>query len=258
MQIQTKQQKQFENPLGFLHKQSIIEVVAKANRLISPNEIQKELIKLNENSGAYQIGENWNWKQIKNNRTEDRYLPSLTLQKIEEKSQQSKNVITIRTIQTHCKELVNEKIFEHKYNRYMLTDKAKSNLLNFSMMFGKYGLLSLMENMKLSDLDHDNLHDFINIFGSFIIFAFIEATRKQNNDEKLIHNWLENAIPLRLMFDYFISVFTDEATLKEKIKNKSSLYEFNNEKINMLSKALKITNPDVYQILSETKKSIIP
>lgn len=103
-----------------------------------------------------------------------------------------------------------------------------------------------MQNTKLSNLDQDNLYEFVILFGSFIMFVFIEATTR--NNEALITNWVENAIPLKLMFNYFIFTFTDELTLKEKIRNKTSLYEFNEEKRvirsikNNQSKSIQIIN----------------
>jgi hypothetical protein len=128
--------------------------------------------------------------------------------------------INIRTIHRKLAELVKEGSVENNHGRYSLTMDAKSDVRYFAAEFGRKALNSLMgAYFPISNTIQQNLLRLKDIIGSYILFCFIQTARPvresknnrqapmtNNQKNSLVYSCLKNIIPIKDLYDYFLTV----------------------------------------------------
>jgi hypothetical protein len=143
-----------------------------------------------------------------------------------------------------------ERIVREKNGRYYLSPKASLDIIRyFPQGFGDLALNCIC-HFPIKSVEQ-SLNEFITRFGLFVAFAFIEAAHpiKDKNmnaadKDKLLQSWLDDAIPIRSMFDLFITLY---------IGKNNSTNELNKETIEKLTKILENNYSDVYQKLLKAR-----
>jgi hypothetical protein len=177
---------------------------------------------------------------------------------IKENSKESPN---LRTIQRSVKHLTEkEGLLENKFSRYYLSDKGKSDVLYFPQHFGKL-LLDDVCNFPLGS-DKENIREFVDRFGAMIIYTFIQgiSSNKYSSgitpDGKLSLSWIEEAIPIRTMFEYFLTtiIFRSE---KKKYHEYGSGDHSDQKIIERIRHLFQGLYPEIYKVLENSKSSFM-
>ena len=162
--------------------------------------------------------------------------------------------MVIRTVKSILGKLTNEKLVIHKKGGIYALNESLNKFLLFPNHFGESMVYSI-GNFFPTTIEK-SLEEFVNRYGLFMIFAFLQLLYLKNSkengnesisyrdEEEIDNNWLEDAVPLKLMFDLFARLYSDnkEGTkktvnlkilngLNKIIKTKYPLYykEFNNK-----------------------------
>jgi hypothetical protein len=145
-------------------------------------------------------------------------IPPHTITKIYGRIFESEGKVDIRTIHRKLAELVEEGLAERKDGKYSLTEKAKSDIRYFARQFGTAILCVLMEEYYPTRHSiEENVGRLVMIFGSFLLFCFIETAypiMKNNSqaqisggyNKRLIEYCLQNIIPIKEMYRYFLGI----------------------------------------------------
>jgi hypothetical protein len=111
-------------------------------------------------------------------------------------------------------------------------------------MYGSQALYYLTQ-FKIGSTEN-NIQEFINRFGALMIYAFIIAAspfkEKTSNKDRIIFDWINHAIPVNQMFQYFFATFTSDSAKD---------YELDQTMITELYIALKKAYPDIYKSLEK-------
>jgi hypothetical protein len=140
-----------------------------------------------------------------------------TLNQLQKKKKEFSMVI--RTVKSILEKLTNENLVIHKKGGIYCLNKS---INNFSLFPNSYGtsMIYSIGNFFPTTIEK-SLEEFVNRYGMFMIFAFlqllyfkytnenenenIESISKNNDLE--IENWLKDAIPLKLMYDLFKTLY---------------------------------------------------
>lgn len=140
--------------------------------------------------------------------------------------------IVIRTVKSILEKLTNENLVIHKKGGIYCLNESINNFLLFPNPFGK-SLIYSIGNFFPTSIEK-SLEEFVNRYGLFMIFAFLQLLNlknsKENGNESIsystdqnINNWLEDAIPLKLMYDLFRTLYFNDKqntkTINLKILN---------------------------------------
>jgi hypothetical protein len=121
--------------------------------------------------------------------------------------------VTQRTVQRAARALKQLNIIYKKGRYFSLSPNAFTEVRYFSDDFAAPALSSITY-FPLKTIEQ-SLEELVVRYGSLIIFVFIEAARPINytspsgdiDKKKLFDSWLQNALPIREMFDYFFSLY---------------------------------------------------
>lgn len=160
--------------------------------------------------------------------------------------------VTLRTIHRWLRTLSKEGLLDHVDSRYSLSDKFVSDIRYSGQLFLFVAAIRLFEEHKYTTM-RSNVRELIAKFGLIVFYMFIEAARPitdkaLNDGEKvrLIYSWLENSIPIRVMFDEFLDQY-DEF-------KKSDSFALNERTIDKLSKVLREIYPNWYTMILRERK----
>ena len=175
---------------------------------------------------------------------------SFTSEKFEKKKKEFSMVI--RTVKSILEKLTNEHLVIHKKGGIYSLNESLNNFLFFPNDFGKSMVYSI--GSFFPSTIEKSLEEFVNRYGLFMIFAFLQLLYYNNSKEDRNENilkgekeetnnyWLEDAIPLKFMFNLFTKLYFNNKEntkiinlkiikgLNKLIENKYPLYykEFNN------------------------------
>ena len=163
--------------------------------------------------------------------------------------------IGLRTIQRAVKGLNQLHIIHKSGKRYSLGSNALNEMRYFSEEFATPGVSSITW-FPLKTLEQ-SLEELILRYGAFIIFVFIEGARpiisNHPNDnidkKKLFDSWLQNALPVREMFDLFFELY--------RAKENNSDTELAEKTIQKLTRIFERKHPAIFKQLSDAKLTSI-
>jgi hypothetical protein len=190
---------------------------------------------------------------------------SYNLKQFEEKTKELS--MSIRTVKSILEKLTNEKLVIHKKGGIYCLNESLNNFLIFPNPYGTSIIYSI-GNFFPTTIDK-SLEEFVNRYGLFIIFAFLQLLKFKNSNEieneneneksisyaktttdHNIHNWLKDAIPLKLMYNLFRTIyFNDDGQENTKINNLKIL--------NGLNKIIKKKYPLFYREFNDKLKENI-
>lgn len=171
---------------------------------------------------------------------------------------ESKVPIDIRTVQNWVKRLTKEGLLEYNSGKYSLTEKTKTEKARcFPELFGET-LLDSICNFELRS-QQENVQELVERYGAMLIFIFVEAlslTRDISSDTDIRSqiNWIEDAIPISKMLEYFLNMIF-------KVKTGDYRFESMGLKSNEKTEGetmqdLKNSYPELYVLLEKAKESI--
>jgi hypothetical protein len=139
---------------------------------------------------------------------------SYTLVEFQKKKKEFSMVI--RTVKSILEKLTNEKLVIHKKGGIYCLNESINNFLLFPNPFGESMVYSI-GNFFPTTIEK-SLEEFVNRYGLFMIFAFLQLLHFKNSNENEnesisyyidhnIDNWLKDAIPLKLMYNLFKTLY---------------------------------------------------
>lgn len=178
-----------------------------------------------------------------------------TLEQLQKKKKEFSMVI--RTVKSILEKLTNENLVIHKKGGIYSLNESISNFLLFPNPFGESMVYSI-GNFFPTTIEK-SLEEFVNRYGLFMIFAFIQLLSFKNSNENEnesisyhytdynIDNWLKDAIPLKLMYDLFRTLY-----FKDKENTKTTI--INLKILNGLNKIIEIKYPLFYKEFNDKLK----
>jgi hypothetical protein len=129
--------------------------------------------------------------------------------------------MVIRTVKSILKKLTDENLVTHKKGGIYCINESINNFSLFPNPYGTSMIYSIGHFFPTTI--EKSLEEFVNRYGLFMIFAFLQLLHfkysnenenieslPKNNDHEL-ESWLKDAIPLKLMYDLFKTLyFSDE------------------------------------------------
>jgi DNA-binding transcriptional ArsR family regulator len=162
------------------------------------------------------------------------------------------HTIEIRTIQRKLKYLKKEGILKRlKYDKYILTEKARSDIRYFPEDFRDNALSNLVhiENNKSHEYI---LNELVKAFGAYVVYCFIEALKPTpSDDSKISLQWLEDVLSPFNLYLSFLSAFDIGNNKQGKPSG------FYNELAEMLSHTLQRKYPSQYDYLLKSKTNCL-
>jgi hypothetical protein len=244
--------KTYEHPLGWSNRNLIINTVVISKTPIGPRAITRNINnkKMQKNTdyilsipvaGALSQEADFEKRYL----SSSQYNPTLN-NLITEKESRSK--LTERTVLKWCSILTEEGIFDHKDNKYSISRKASKELRYFADMFGSQSLYYLTQ-FPLRTTDK-TIQEFVTRFGALMIYAFIIAAKpfqdKTKDKDRIIMDWIQHAIPITKMFQYFFATFKTDT---------DDRYELDQKMIPELYRALEKLYPDIFTCLEKANWS---
>ncbi len=252
--------KSYEHPWGYWNKDKVLNTILKLGN-VGPIEIyryieanrhepisQNKLTKIapvvdTQNLYAPSNGSQPEWlRKSKNIEATNAYMVDTDIKPMLDNEHMS-----LVTVKHWCKELTKEGIVDHKDNKYSISHKAAKELRYFATMFNSQSLYYLSQ-FPLKNTEK-NIQEFVTRFGALMIYAFIIAASpfkdKTADKDRIIMNWIQHAIPITKMFQYFFAAFVSVP------KADGTLYELDSGKVAELSAALKSCYPDIYESLEK-------
>lgn len=162
------------------------------------------------------------------------------------------HTIEIRTIQRKLKYLKKEDVVKRlKFDQYILTEKATSDIRYYPQEFRDLALSSLIYYIGNIKSYQQTLDELVGTFGAYVVYCFIEALKSTiPSDSQLTLYWLEDALSPFKMYSSFLSAFGHN-------KNKLDSPSFDNQSIERLSNALQNKYPLQYEQLLKSKANCL-
>jgi hypothetical protein len=170
-----------------------------------------------------------------------------------------RNAVGLRTVQRAVGTLFHYGlVYKHASRHYSLSFRSLKELRYFPHDFAD-AAASAVFLLGVKTVEQ-SVEEMITRFGAYIFFTFIEAVRPPMtadasnnkgilNKEKLLDSWLENAIPIRKMYDWFVKIYT--------VRNPNSSWERNGKIAEKLTYLFENKYPEIYKIFKETKLDIL-
>lgn len=152
---------------------------------------------------------------------------SFTSEKIEKKKKEFS--MSIRTVKSILEKLTYENLVIHKKGGNYSLNQSLNKFVLFPNDFGESMVYSI-GNFHPTTIEK-SLEEFVNRYGLFMIFAFLQLlylkSSKENgnesfsyrDEEEIDNNWLEDGVPLKLMFDLFARLYSDNKESTKKTVN---------------------------------------
>ena len=169
-----------------------------------------------------------------------------------------RNTVGLRTVPEAAETLLRYGlVYKHVSRRYSLSSRSSKELRYFPHEFADATAFAVFL-LGVRTVEQ-SMEEMITRLGAYVFFTFIEAARPPMppdtpdntgilNREKLLDSWLENAIPIRKMYDWFVKIYT--------MRNNSS-WERNEKIVNKLTHVFESKYPDIYRIFKESKLGVI-
>ena len=129
--------------------------------------------------------------------------------------------MVIRTVKSILEKLTSEKLVTHKKGGIYSLNESINNFSLFPNPYGKSMIYSIGQFFPTNI--EKSLEEFVNRYGMFMIFAFLQLlyfkysneNKSENehiksiskNNDPHIESWLKDAIPLKLMYDLFQTLY---------------------------------------------------
>lgn len=163
--------------------------------------------------------------------------------------------ISIRTVKFILKDLTNLNYIIRKEHGIYSIDKSKNRALLFPNSFGELMLYSI-GNFFPTNIEK-SLEEYVNRYGLLIIFTFFQLLEFKNSyekddlkvshfNDKEISNWLESAVPLKSMFNWFEQLYFDPSIQDTK--------NINLQKLKGLHKIIEKKYPSLYKEFNDNIK----
>ena len=152
--------------------------------------------------------------------------------------------MSIRTVKSILEKLTSENLVIHKKGGIYSLNESINKFILFPNHFGESMVYSI-GNFFPSTIEK-SLEEFVNRYGLFMIFAFLRllelksskakenrndkksfSNRKDVEEEEFSDHWLKDAVPLKLMFDLFASLYSDNKEGTKKTVNLKVLQGLN-------------------------------
>ena len=160
----------------------------------------------------------------------------------------------------NLKILIQKRVLEKEDGLYSFTDEVLTDVRHFAPSFGRSALLGQLHFSTSATIENPvpttakDLPQFIERFGILLIFIFIEGSRKVKDDtltnkekDNLATEWIQNAVPVRQMFDVFQAVYHPKD--KRYYDGTEPTREIPDHTLDMLHRGLKQLNPEIYKEL---------